>query len=963
MEFAPDSALVPYAHSFGAHWRARSPASRYLHLVELANGGLCLCQQHVPTEQSLSLRVTVFVLHHQCRLDFEVPLRQLTWQRVRVSRVFFSAVAGQLMVYVPGHYLRLLDCSHNHPPTAGLCVLGRHASPLPHPVPPDHAMLYPFDVLSSEQQSDDTDSAPGGGGFGGQLLHQLQQLHHHAQHRREQGASSEAPSSSHVDSPARPEVQNTSALDSPRHAFDYGGPSPSASFSSASNAPTSASTQSSSSSSLLSASSASGAATVTATTTTTISTSTASSTSSSTSASSSASSSSSAATDSAAQSDPVASSHTHYLLDGRTGIAYEIHLNQNAVLRAACLESDSPARALHLAIGHLRCRELADQIVQHVCAHHPTRAMSGFFKEYLLAMPVASMLQHGVDERSGGQSFFDSIEQSSLRSLRSQRSLSHHTDSIRYQSLHASATKGQSGPSALRRAHLHSGDAAQISSSAGVSSPSSAVTGLSTGTTSSVGSAFPPPFGSSSSTSPSSLSSLSQVRKGSSGNLISAANGSPTQLASEPMEVRRRSADDSTPPSSVSSSYDAGSTEPTTVAMVVKHHGRTSSPQQVSSEAISAVASSPGTSQYVSWLAASADEEELFLVRPCSTLSSSALSSSGSSSGASSSIASVGSGALVTGAVLSSSSSSSSSAAVSGVVAASAPETSTSSNMRKLIARVLGVSSFSDRRVDDFIASVDNWANVERCCNFLWNRFPRASRSGVVWWSRTFRLHQIAATNRLLKQIVTGMSYVQGPKHDSQLFRLLEELYGDLEELGLPLPDSFSDTFLRLGYTQLSRELFLQYLERGIFTVNANFVREVVHHCLQESVMTSSYSSVRSFADHRLEHEGFCYRLLSSLSYDDQLRVLQEERMSLVVSHRRLVAEHLSSRIQIQLPSDGYQSTATEMEAATRAMFLPMYVWLSLLEKQFPLDHSVAYVRSHTIQTFEQLFQARSLMS
>ena len=72
---------------------------------------------------------------------------------------------------------------------------------------------------------------------------------------------------------------------------------------------------------------------------------------------------------------------------------------------------------------------------------------------------------------------------------------------------------------------------------------------------------------------------------------------------------------------------------------------------------------------------------------------------------------------------------------------------------------------------------------------------------------------------------------LQGIRNKSEamlMYQVLESLYCALEELRYPCPQGFSHTFVSLGKESLPRSVFLQYIERGIFTLNVHFVEKVV---------------------------------------------------------------------------------------------------------------------------------------
>mgnify|MGYP003644844442 CR=1 FL=1 len=130
-----DSMDVAFPEGAGrmAYRRVSSPDNYLLHLVELSDGGVCLCQQHLPnSKHGLEICVTIYLLVHRARVDLRIPLHNNTDAEVRHSRVYFDSLCDMLVVYLPGVFLHFLDCSISHRPMLGCTVQGfEMATPLP----------------------------------------------------------------------------------------------------------------------------------------------------------------------------------------------------------------------------------------------------------------------------------------------------------------------------------------------------------------------------------------------------------------------------------------------------------------------------------------------------------------------------------------------------------------------------------------------------------------------------------------------------------------------------------------------------------------------------------------------------------------------------------------------------------------------------------------------------------------
>lgn len=75
--------------------------------------------------------------------------------------------------------------------------------------------------------------------------------------------------------------------------------------------------------------------------------------------------------------------------------------------------------------------------------------------------------------------------------------------------------------------------------------------------------------------------------------------------------------------------------------------------------------------------------------------------------------------------------------------------------------------------------------------------------------------------------IVLGPSAKVALTH-KEYFHLLEHMHCALEELGFPPPTEFSEHFARIGFRVLSRKLFIHYVCREVFHLNAVLVQEII---------------------------------------------------------------------------------------------------------------------------------------
>ena len=89
--------------------------------MTLPDNGLCMCIQGEPKDKKVP--VSVYILHHNVKVSFELPGVSLA--------TFCSVGQGLLLCWMPGVCSVLLDCGLGSPPTPSLSVQGAFATPLP----------------------------------------------------------------------------------------------------------------------------------------------------------------------------------------------------------------------------------------------------------------------------------------------------------------------------------------------------------------------------------------------------------------------------------------------------------------------------------------------------------------------------------------------------------------------------------------------------------------------------------------------------------------------------------------------------------------------------------------------------------------------------------------------------------------------------------------------------------------
>lgn len=120
------------------------------------------------------------------------------------------------------------------------------------------------------------------------------------------------------------------------------------------------------------------------------------------------------------------------------------------------------------------------------------------------------------------------------------------------------------------------------------------------------------------------------------------------------------------------------------------------------------------------------------------------------------------------------------------------------------------------------IDSEDRWQFVEALYDYMVQHFPKENKSKCMAWAKDFRREQIHACQVLfdyLKGMSASSSYAR--------FQTMENFYFALEELQVPAPKDFNESFTELSAWQLPPSVFLQYVERGVFRITEPIVHKI----------------------------------------------------------------------------------------------------------------------------------------
>jgi len=111
---------------------------------------------------------------------------------------------------------------------------------------------------------------------------------------------------------------------------------------------------------------------------------------------------------------------------------------------------------------------------------------------------------------------------------------------------------------------------------------------------------------------------------------------------------------------------------------------------------------------------------------------------------------------------------------------------------------------------------------LEKFANHALFVYPRENKSRIMQWGRMYRLAQIKECKNLYTIITSNT------KEPFVLFQLLEHYYCALETLCIPLPKGFNDCFVSVAFQCLPHNLFVQYMDRGLFQLSPNFLSNII---------------------------------------------------------------------------------------------------------------------------------------
>eukprot|EP00727_Mastigamoeba_balamuthi_P005948 m51a1_g1973 hypothetical protein (834) ;mRNA; f:1102551-1105656 len=151
----------PFPYNVGSG-EPRLPQLPCARVVSLEGSSACLCVQHeFPVgpdgEPVPAVPVTVCALRSRTRVDFTIPLLRGAADagQLLATRVVFDTLADYIVVWIPGHYLHLLDLSELHSASAGVVATGADAAAQR----VGQTAVVAFDMLLPSESSDEGDRA------------------------------------------------------------------------------------------------------------------------------------------------------------------------------------------------------------------------------------------------------------------------------------------------------------------------------------------------------------------------------------------------------------------------------------------------------------------------------------------------------------------------------------------------------------------------------------------------------------------------------------------------------------------------------------------------------------------------------------------------------------------------------------------------------------------------------------
>lgn len=70
---------------------------------------ICLCQQHIPFDDSTAIDVTIYIILHRRSLSLSIPLPHIDSSQLATLRVYFDTLCDMIVVFIPGDLSHLIS--------------------------------------------------------------------------------------------------------------------------------------------------------------------------------------------------------------------------------------------------------------------------------------------------------------------------------------------------------------------------------------------------------------------------------------------------------------------------------------------------------------------------------------------------------------------------------------------------------------------------------------------------------------------------------------------------------------------------------------------------------------------------------------------------------------------------------------------------------------------------------------
>eukprot|EP01117_Protostelium_nocturnum_P014415 TRINITY_DN5482_c4_g1_i2.p1 TRINITY_DN5482_c4_g1~~TRINITY_DN5482_c4_g1_i2.p1 ORF type:complete len:456 (+),score=137.21 TRINITY_DN5482_c4_g1_i2:230-1597(+) len=242
-----------------------------------------------------------------------------------------------------------------------------------------------------------------------------------------------------------------------------------------------------------------------------------------------------------------------------------------------------------------------------------------------------------------------------------------------------------------------------------------------------------------------------------------------------------------------------------------------------------------------------------------------------------------------------------------------------------------------DKDTDSYLAEK---AFVDSLAIQLLSSHPKERASCNIIADIYGKLRQNEA-NKLFKMIME--------RESTKTFELLEHFYSALEELQFPVPENFHKEFCRVGFKHLPRNVFLQYMERGVFQLDPIFVDQLV------TLLSGPESDDLQFKFHMITKiPSFPLRMVQT-----------SPMMDILVKNQRdfghALSEYAISTIHHVKVKDIFtreSGSALDLEVGDDSPFIPFTVFLNSIRNEYSRNQLLDwnFIRQNEERVYSSLF-------